>query len=170
MKLSNSFLPLLLAFTFSLSAQHNNLPPSETDQFDFWIGKWRVEWTDNEGNIQHGTNTINKILNGFVIEENFDGNPSMPFVGRSFSVYSPLKKKWLQTWVDNSGGYLDFEGEFDEGKMTLRRSFVLEGKEIIQRMIFYNISRDSLDWNWEVSGDGGNTYELRWKIHYVRMK
>jgi hypothetical protein len=57
-------------------------------------------------------------LNGCVIEENFNGGS---FKGKSVSIYSPIKKMWLQTWVDNSGGYLEFSGRFKNNNLTLAR-------------------------------------------------
>ena len=163
-----SFL-ILLVFSISLFAQSDNKKPCsspQASQFDFWIGEWDLTWTDKNGNKQKGANSITKILNGCVIEENFSGGS---FIGKSVSVYSPQKKMWLQTWVDNSGGYLDFTGGYENGKMTLEREFTTkDGKKIKQRMVFYNISENEMDWNWERSTDDGKTWQLAWKIHYIR--
>jgi hypothetical protein len=71
--------------------------------------------------------------------------------------------------VDNNGSYLDFEGSFEDDKMTLSRSYVgPKGKTAMQRMIFFNISDDSLDWSWESSLDDGKTWKQLWLIHYER--
>lgn len=43
------------------------------------------------------------------------------FKGKVIQSTMRKKKKWLQTWVDNNGGYLDLEGEFVDSKMTLAR-------------------------------------------------
>jgi hypothetical protein len=83
-------------------------------------------------------------------------------------VYSPGRGKWLQTWVDNSGGYLDFEGGWADGRMVLSRRAERDGKTFLQRMVFYNISDHALDWNWERSDDGGATWNPLWVIHYTR--
>jgi hypothetical protein len=69
---------------------------TECHQFDFWIGKWKVKWTNSDGSKSEGTNTVNLILDGCVIEENFDGNPAMPFRGKSVSVYNNTQKFWQQ--------------------------------------------------------------------------
>jgi len=162
---------IFILFINPLHAQNTPTPPPETSQFDFWVGEWIAEWETPEGEKQYGSNSIAKILDGFVIEENFNGNPAMPFLGKSHSVYSVAKRKWLQTWVDNNGGYLDFEGEFENDKMILSRSFTSpKGSKIHQRMIFYNISENEFDWNWELSTDDGKTFNLSWKIHYSRKK
>jgi hypothetical protein len=138
-------------------------------QLDFWIGEWKVQWDNPDGTSSEGTNTINLILNGCVIQENFDGNPGVDFKGKSFSVYNHTKKIWQQTWVDTEGNYMVFTGSKEDEKMTLSRKIMYEGNEITQRMVFYNIKEDSFDWNWEASKDNGKTWKLNWKLKYTRI-
>lgn len=138
----------------------------EAAQFDFWVGEWELTWGEDGA----GTNSIEKILDGCVILENFDGTPTIALKGISVSSYNQRLKKRQQTWVDNQGGYLDFVGEFADGKMILSREFVKDGERIRQRMVWDNITADTLDWNWEKSVDGGETWEVLWKIHYERKK
>ncbi len=157
-----------LALTFTLSAAAGEKPPlpAEAGQFDFWVGQWDLEW----GEGKKGRNVIEKTFNGHVIIENFDGGESSPLRGMSVSTYNPGLKKWQQTWVDNSGSYLDFTGGWTGSKMVLQRKVEIKGKEILQRMVWYEISKDSLLWNWERSEDGGKTWKLSWKISYTRTK
>lgn len=133
-------------------------------QFDFWLGEWEVSW----GEGQRGTNRIDKILDGKVIREQFDGNPAVPFQGLSLSVYDPDAELWRQTWVDNEGNYWTFRGRFEGGRMILSTEVTVEDKPVLLRMVFYDIQTDQLDWNWERSEDGGRTWQLRWHIHYRR--
>ncbi len=139
---------------------------AEARQFDFWLGDWKLTW-DEEG---RGRNRITSILGGCVIQEEFDGTPSIPLKGLSLSTYNVTTGKWQQTWVDNSGSYLDFIGEFANGKMILSRDTFIQEKPIKQRMIFYNIAKDELDWNWERTDDKGKTWQTLWHIHYQRKK
>ena len=165
------YLYFLVVFSFSISlfAQNENQRPCsspEATQFDFWVGEWELAWSDKNGNNQTGTNSITKILNGCVIEENFKGGS---FIGRSLTVYNPNKKVWQQTWVDNSGGYLEFSGGFVDDQIILSREFrTKDNKKVKQRMIFYNITKNKIDWNWEKSLDDVKTWQLAWKIHYAR--
>ena len=143
----------------------------EGSQFDFWIGKWHVEWKTASGETERGTNTISKILGDCVIQEVFDGGGKTPLKGMSHSVYDARAKMWKQTWVDDTGSYLDFVGEFKDGKMTLWREFTNpQGKKVKQRMIFFNIAKDSLDWNWDSSTNDGRTWNTNWHITYKRQK
>ena len=160
-----------VSLCLSVSAQTNQKPCSqpEAGQFDFWLGAWNLEWKTAKGEVQNGTNTITKIMGDCVIQENFDGGEQMKFKGMSNSVFDARAGMWKQTWVDDAGGYLDFTGEFKDGKMILRREFMTkDNKKTMQKMVFYNISKDALDWNWENSTDDGKTWNLVWKIHYKR--
>lgn len=139
----------------------------EARQFDFWIGEWSLEWTGEDGETLEGTNLIRTLLSGCVIEEQFKALKSQ-FQGMSVSSYNPTWGKWQQTWVDNQQNYLDFVGEFKDGKMVLERNTQVDGKDIVQRMVWYNISADELDWNWERSDDNGKSWTILWKIHYTR--
>jgi hypothetical protein len=157
---------LVLMQSEAFSQKPSPCSSAEALQFDFWIGEWELTYNDTV----HATNVIHKQMGNCVIEENFE-DPSNTYSGKSWSVYSPQLKKWQQTWVDNSGAYLDFTGEFKNDKMQLNREFINpKGKKIMQRMIFYNISKDQLDWNWESSNDNGITWVVNWKIHYQRKK
>ena len=141
----------------------------EARQFDFWVGEWIGTWKNPNGTSAQGTNRIESILGGCVIHENFEGATAQQLVGKSYSVWSPTLKKWQQTWVDNSGGYLELAGEFSDGKMVLLRDGLLgNGKMGKQRMTFSNISKEKFDWDWDTSEDGGKTWTSRWHIVYTR--
>ena len=140
----------------------NQLPPEK--QFDFWLGEWDVNW----GEGQHGVNRIQRVLKGQVIQEDFDGRPAMDFRGHSVSVYSPQYRQWQQTWVDTQGNYWHLRGGWQLDRFILVADDMLQDRAVKYRMVFYNIALDTLDWNWELSEDGGQTWNLRWKIHYRR--
>ncbi|MBD3334772.1 MAG: DUF1579 domain-containing protein [Candidatus Eisenbacteria bacterium] len=143
------------------SAEDEPCSSPEARQFDFWLGEWDLSW----GEDGVGTNTVSKVLDGCVIQEDFDGGP---FKGMSWSVYDPEHGMWRQTWVDNTGNTMSFTGGWVADRMILGRVIEEEGREVHQRMVFYNIAADSLEWDWEKSTDGGKTWELAWRIHYKR--
>lgn len=153
-------------------SQTNESPCSskEAEQFDFWLGSWKAEWKDSEGKSQYGRNLITKGFGNCVIEENFATDDGT-FTGRSLSVYNARKKMWQQTWVDNTGAYMEFTGGKDGDNMYLQRKVTnKEGKEILQKMTFTDIQKNSFTWNWESSSDNGGTWTLNWQILYSRIK
>jgi len=169
------FLILLLLFSAQINfTQNNNTPPCssiEAKQFDFWVGNWDIFWITQKGDTAYGNNNVEKILGGCVINENFITKGPQPFNGKSYSVYNSVKKMWEQTWVDGTGAYMTFTGKFENDKMTLSRQ--IRGKNndvILQRMVFYNITKDKLDWDWEASKDNGKTWQLNWRLHYIKHK
>lgn len=149
----------------SVGSQAKCLEP-ERRQFDFWIGEWDVSWGEN----QRGTNSVRATLDGCVIMESFDGRPAITLQGVSVSSFNQQNSKWQQTWVDNNGSYLDFVGGWQKDKMVLERPAVVDGKSVLQRMVWYNIKPDSLEWNWERSEDSGKTWNVLWQITYRRKR
>ncbi len=171
MKIQISILLLfvILLVLGNIKAQSSsNCDSTECHQFDFWIGNWKAVWQDSSGNKFEGKNSVNKILDDCVIMENFDGNPGIDFTGKSFSVYNQKTKTWQQTWVDSQAGYMLFTGRIQDDKMILSREVETKKGKVLQRMVFFNITEDSFDWNWEASVDDGMNWQLNWQIHYSR--
>lgn len=136
------------------------------NEFDFWVGDWSLTWGDSG----QGSNSITRDYDGCVIIERFNGSPSIALRGMSVSTVSPETGNWHQTWVDNSGAYLDFVGGLRGERMVLQRDGSRQGKGVKHRMVWYNISDDSLDWNWEQSTDDGQTWNVLWHIYYERKE
>lgn len=152
------------------TAQPKPCTEPEQKQLDFWVGSWELSWPGQTASeTQHGTNRIERIMEGCVVEENFSGDEAMHLRGMSVSMFNSRTAKWQQTWVDNEGGYLDFVGEFKDGQMILGREATgPNGAKILQRMVWKNITPNEFDWSWESSKDGGKTWQVMWPIHYKR--
>jgi len=158
-------------FAETQATQSNPCIDRQQKQFDFWVGEWNLTWPGaKSGEVAHGTNSIQRILDGCVVQENFLGGDSMHLRGTSVSTFDVSSNRWKQTWVDNEGGYLDFVGDFSNGQMILQREAVRNGEKVLQRMVWKNISANELDWSWESSADGGKTWQVNWPIHYKRTR
>ena len=139
-----------------------------TKAFDFWVGEWDATWDKQDGTKGKGVNIIMKTLDGIVIQENFE-DLQTGFKGTSISVFNPRNNSWHQAWADNQGGYFDFIGDFDgEKKIFKTKMRKVNGKDFIQRMVFYDFKPDSFSWDWETSTDGGETWTLNWRIWYTK--
>jgi hypothetical protein len=163
-------IPAARSQTAAPAAQPQPCADAKQRQLDFWVGDWDLTWPgEKQGEIARGSNSIKRIMNGCVVQENFSGGDSMPLRGMSISLFDTTTGKWKQTWVDNEGAYLDFVGEFKDGQMILgRETSRPDGTRILQRMVFKNIEQNELDWSWEASKDGGKTWTVQWPIHYKR--
>lgn len=150
----------------------NPCDAKEQHQLDFWVGEWDLTWPGKQaGTVQHGTNSVHRVLDNCVVEENFSGGTDIPLRGKSVSIFDANAGKWKQTWVDNEGGYLDFVGEFEDASMILSREVARpDGTRSLQRMVFKNIAPNEFDWSWEASKDDGKTWQVIWPIHYQRRK
>lgn len=164
------FISFLVTITCWQAASAQNLVTPcnapECSQFDFWIGEWNLTWNDTS----KGTNSIKKILNDCVINENFN-DPATNYIGSSWSLYDLKRKEWKQTWVDNQNGYIVLTGNYNNGEMILSTAPAIsaQGKKVTSRMVFFNIQPDSFDWRWEASSDD-SPWKVNWLIHYRRKK
>ena len=163
------FRPLNIAvISFIFSSFFSYAQTTNDNSFDFWVGDWELSWTAPDGSTRHGLNKISKILDDKVIREDFMDLKS-GFKGISLSIYNKKTKIWHQTWVDNNGGHFDFIGGIINGNPTFKtKSIKLDDKKNIKRMVFKNVSKNSLDWIWEGTNNGGKTWQLIWKIKYNR--
>ncbi len=126
----------------------------EARQFDFWVGQWEVH---AKGKVV-GHNRISLIQDGCTLLEEYDTRPG-PYEGKSFNYYDPAAGKWHQVWTDNSGLRLHLEGGFADGQMVMSGER-LQGKEpVIDRITWTDNPDDTVRQEWEVSRDGGTTWQ-----------
>ena len=138
--------------------------PLGPDALDFWVGDWNLSW----GEEGVGTNRIGRILEDRVIEEAFEGrSPRGVLLGRSLSVLDE-DGAWRQTWVDSSGSYLDLVGVAVDGRIAFERETMSDGATVVQRMVWLDVTPDSLRWQWQDSHDERATWRVNWEIAYRR--
>lgn len=146
-------------------------PAQPADLFDFWIGDWSVRWRNADGSVGTGRNRVSKILDGQVIEENFEAdaatNPPPLLKGHSLSVRQ--NGVWRQAWADNQGGFFALRAQIDGDRRIFATDPVQRaGRTVVLRMVFHSIRPDSLVWDWESSNDGGASWQRQWRIEYTR--
>ncbi|WP_235297684.1 trypsin-like serine protease [Portibacter marinus] len=136
--------------------------------FDFWVGEWEVSWISNDSTRIVGTNTVLKILDGKVIQENFN-DPSRNFKGTSISVLNTADNAWHQAWAYNQGGYYEFVGE-RQGEDRIFKTKNEDERGATYRMIFTDIKPDSFTWKWQGIKEGLDDWKTVWEIDYVRIQ
>lgn len=139
--------------------------------FDFWVGSWRGIWPAGAGTEPgSAVNTITRALAGKVIHEHFVTDTGAPFEGLSLSVFVEAERVWKQTWVDSSGGYLDFVGGRSGDGAEFHRSQTTPNGAVQQRMVFSDIEADRFEWCWQRSRDDGVEWQTIWPISYTRIE
>ena len=133
-----------------------------SEALDFWIGEWDCKWDGG-----HGTNSVDRVMNGHVVRERFRSVEPERWSGTSMSVHQAHSDRWLQTWVDSSGGYWHFESGLVDGDMAFATPEPVDAHQLYKRMVFFNIEPDHFDWRWETSADR-DQWDLRWQIRYTR--
>ncbi len=154
----------ILWLSFSVHAQEPDL-----NTFDFWVGNWEATWTNENGKVEKAENRIDRILDGKVIQEHFQ-DASNEYVGRSFSVYNTATNEWNQAYVDTNGIYFHFTGSIENGDPVFKTlPLNKDGKIIVFKMVFRNITETSFDWEWMGSRNNGQDWKTLWKIDYRRI-
>ncbi len=151
------------------AAAHAQTPASCSDErsheFDFWIGTWDV--TAN-GEIA-GTNSIEPILEGCVLQETWSGAGGS--AGSSFNFYNPQTQNWQQFWVWRNGTTLDLRGGYSEGKMVLEgESLDREGKALLNRISWYDNPDGTVRQHWQISKDAGASWQDAFDGLYTKLE
>ncbi|NOT77292.1 MAG: tetratricopeptide repeat protein [Cyclobacteriaceae bacterium] len=134
--------------------------------FDFWIGEWDVK---NVQGLPAGKSKIEVMLGDCVLLENWTSAPPNAYAGKSFNLFNSASQKWIQTWVDDKGGLIEFiNGEYKDNKME----FVThpDAKNLITRLTLYNLGPDRVRQHFETTSDDGKTWTTTTDLNYFRIK
>lgn len=127
---------------------------AEYQQFDFWLGDWKVY---RDGRLV-GYNRVERILNGCAVRESY--RTARGFRGTSLSIYDQSTGRWHQTWVDNEGRLLQLDGQFRDGRMMLSGDSREADGSVVNNRITWSVQTDGhVRQLWEVSRNGGAAWE-----------
>jgi hypothetical protein len=149
--------------------------------FDFEIGNWKTHlsrllhpltgsttWVEYEG-----TSVIRKLWNGRanLVELEVDG-PTGHIEGLSLRLYNPQSRQWSLNFANSSGGTLGQPtiGEFKGGRGEFFDQEQFNGRAILVRNVFSDITIDSYRFEQAFSDDGGKTWEVNWIAIDTRTK
>jgi hypothetical protein len=169
--LTSSLIVLLLSLQGL--AQLNSDPSKTRDgqhDFDFNIGTWNTHIK----RLQHpltgsntwvelnGTVVVQKVWNGRAqLEEIEADGPTGHFEGLTLFLYNPQSHQWNQNFASSSGGTLSVPtvGEFKDGRGEFFDQEPFNGRTILVRVVWSNISPNSHQFEQSFSDDGGKTWE-----------
>jgi len=150
------------------------------NDFDFEFGSWRAhlkrlkhplagsdEWVEYDG-----TSIVRKVWDGRANlgELEVDG-PAGHIEGLTLRVYHPQSHQWSLYWANSKGGSLGVPtvGQFKNGRGEFFDQEDFDGKSILVRFIFSDISSRSFHTEQAFSADGGNTWEANWVATFTRQ-
>jgi len=128
----------------------------KSHQFDFWIGTWDVY----NGDKLVGTNRIEPILEGCVLQENWVSASGQS--GTSLNYYSPQTGQWHQFWVYQSGRALPLmSGGLVDGAMVLEGTGKNSKGKTLRHKITWTPNEDgTVRQYWQTSTDNGKTWTV----------
>ena len=144
--------------------------------FDFLEGRWRARChsarPDGAWEAGEGTLTASKVLDGTAFLEVFEG----PYCGTlikaiGLRAFEPRTGEWSHTWTDTAspGEFHVWRGRFTDGSLALQASWPNDGRVVLSRLTWSDITQRSAHWESHRSDDGGHTWEQHWVIDFERL-
>ena len=169
----------------ALSAQQASQPSAGTSaaaqrdgshDFDFLIGDWKAHvrrlperlkgsnvWVEYNGISNH-----KKLLDSNANFEEFDvatSDKKLRIKAQTLRLYNPESHQWSIYLVDLDKGTLDIPpviGQFDAKRGEFFNQQVWEGRAVLVRYMWLDISPKSSRMEQAFSADGGKTWEVNW--------
>jgi hypothetical protein len=175
----------LLAFAMASgwqpAAAEPSAQPDQQHAFDFHFGTWRthilsrrtaasgaVEWVKMTGTVidqplWHGRANVEKI------EAAGSGGH---FQGLTLFLYDPKSDQWSQEFASSTDGIIEepVYGEFKDGRGIFYGWSGSEGKKVLERDIWSNITPNSYHFEIASSADGGKSWVTSFVAQLTRLK
>jgi hypothetical protein len=148
--------------------------------FDFELGTWKIhlkrllhpltgshKWVEFDG-----TSVTRKVWDGHAEIEQFetDGAAGGHVEGLTLRLYNPESHQWSLYWASSRSGTLGIPtvGEFRDGRGEFYDQEQINGRIILVRFVWSEISADSAHFEQSFSDDGGKTWEVNWITDQTR--
>jgi hypothetical protein len=177
-------LPLgTLAQDNSGASRTTSQPTAERDgqhDFDPLIGSWKYHLkrrlhplTGSTTWIElNGTGVCYKVWDGGAQLDTFEADGSTGHIeGLTLRLYNPQSHQWRLYWANSKIGILDPPqvGEFKNGQGEFFAQDTINGKTILIRFVWTNMTTNSPHFEQSFSDDGGKTWEVNWITDQTRI-
>ncbi len=152
--------------------------------FDFEIGSWKIHlkrldhrlvgsttWVEFDG-----TSVTRKVWDGRANLEEFETDSSAGghIEGLTLRLYDPRTRQWSLYWATSKSGALGTPtiGEFNNGRGEFYDTEPSgpNGRSILVRFVWSDITPNSAHFEQSFSDDGGKTWEVNWITDQTRVK
>lgn len=155
-------------------------PDDGRHDFDFEIGTWKIHlkrlnrrlagsttWTEFDG-----TSVTRKLWDGSANIEQFETTGAGNHIeGLTLRLYNPESRQWNIYWATSKDGVLGIPtiGEFKNGQGEFYDQEPYNGRSILVRFIWSQITPTSAHFEQSFSDDGGKTWEVNWITDQTRI-
>ena len=138
--------------------------------FDFNVGTWKTHirrlvhsvtgrdtWVE-----QNGTVDVQKIWDGRGELEQIEADgPTGHWEGLTLFLYNPQAHQWSESYANSNSGILNepLVGEFKDGRGEFLGQEQVDGKTVLVRGVWSDITADSHRYEMSVSDDGGKSWQ-----------
>ena len=148
--------------------------------FDFEFGSWKTHIRrlvhPLSGSTEYaeydGTTVVTKLWNGdaHIVELDVKG-PAGRIQGLSLRLYNSEAKQWSMNFVNRRSGVLATPavGEFSNGRGEFHDQETFDGRVILVRSVWSDITPESARFEQSFSADGGKTWEVNWSAIDTRI-
>ncbi len=157
------------------AARNPARPPARDGQhdFDFEIGTWKTHLSRLEHPLSgstswvtyEGTSVVRTIWNGKanLVELIADG-PAGHLEALSLRLYNPQSRQWSLNSASSRVGTISVPtiGEFKSGRGEFHDQEIFNGRAILVRNVWSDITERSCRFEQAFSDDGGKTWEVNW--------
>jgi len=149
--------------------------------FDFEIGSWKIHLKRLQNPLTGSTNWIEfdgtsvtrKVWDGRSNLEELDvDSPSGHIEGLTLRLYNPQSHQWSLYWANSKNGTMGGPpniGEFKDGRGEFLCQDTFNGRTILIRYVWSNITASSAHFEQSFSDDGGKTWEVNWITDQTRV-
>jgi len=130
------------------------------------LGELKNEWIELLGTV-----TVSKVWNGRAnLEEIEAGGPTGQLEGLTLRLYNPESGQWYLHWSNSKDGVLGqpMVGEFKNGRGEFYDQERFNGRVILVRQVYSDITSNSYHFEQSFSVDGGETWEANWMATLTR--
>jgi len=149
--------------------------------FDFELGSWEIHLQkrlrpltgSNDWVRFDGTSVTRKVWDGRAQLEEFETDGAAGKIeGLTLRTYNPQTHQWSLYWANSKNGTMDPPqvGKFKDGHGEFYAMDKQDGKPILVRFVWSEVTTNKPHFEQSFSDDGGKTWEVNWITDQTRVR
>jgi hypothetical protein len=166
------------------AAGHAVSPPAggaARSDFDFFLGRWRVAHRrlkkrlagNDDWEEFNGTSHCLALLGGIVnVNESLVNRGGGSYYGMGLRAFDASSNTWADWYLDGrKPTHIDVPGtgRFAQGVGTFVSEETFEGRPVVVRGLWRDITARSFTWEQAFSPDAGQSWETNWVMRHTRI-